>query len=221
VQTAKSPQLLRDPVGCRRGRLLRALATGDTTALSGFLGSPREAKELLAAWRAAASARGGLRHYAVLGTLRLDRRAFLTTVRLRFGRAAVTARFEWAGEQPVAHSGDLNAPTLAGPFRISPIPSAVVWPYPLGHGLFATISSIPVQPLTFGLPHESRRTCSQGGRVDPPDKRMQLTRASRRRTLDNFRAGKSPQLHADRRAVPPRRLAFSLRRSADLCLLPS
>jgi hypothetical protein len=65
----------------------------------------------------------------VLGTLRLDRRAFLTTVRLRFGREAVTARFEWANEQPVTHSGDLNAPILAGPFRISPIPYAVVWPY--------------------------------------------------------------------------------------------
>ena len=65
----------------------------------------------------------------MLGTLRLDRRAFLTTVRLQFGRETVTARFEWAGEQPVAHSGDLNAPVLAGPFRVSPIPYAVIWPY--------------------------------------------------------------------------------------------
>jgi CubicO group peptidase (beta-lactamase class C family) len=110
-------------------RLLRALASGDSTGLSAFFGSPGEANELLVAWRAAASARGGLRQYAVLGTLRLDRRAFLTTVRLRFGRETLTARFEWAGDQPVAHSGDLNAPVLAGPFRISPIPSAVVWPY--------------------------------------------------------------------------------------------
>ena len=110
-------------------RLFRALATEDSTGLSAFFGSPREPNELMVAWRAAASARGGLRQYAVLGTLRLDRRAFLTTVRLRFGREAVTARFEWAGEQPVAHSGDLNAPVLAGPLRISPIPYAVVWPY--------------------------------------------------------------------------------------------
>ena len=50
-------------------------------------------------------------------------------MRLRFGSETVTARFEWAGERPVTHSGDLNAPLLAGPFRISPIPYAVVWPY--------------------------------------------------------------------------------------------
>jgi CubicO group peptidase (beta-lactamase class C family) len=110
-------------------RLLRAIASGDSTGLSAFFGSPWKSKELLEAWRTAASARGGLRQYAVLGTLRLDRRAFLTTVRLRYGTGAVTARFEWAGEEPVAHSGDLNAAVLAGPFRISPIPYAVVWPY--------------------------------------------------------------------------------------------
>jgi CubicO group peptidase (beta-lactamase class C family) len=109
-------------------RLLRALATGDSSGLSALLGSPREANELLMAWKAAAAARGGLRQYAVLGTFRLDRRAFLSTVRLRFGRETVTVRFEWAGERPVTHSGDLNAPLLAGPFRVSPIPYAVVWP---------------------------------------------------------------------------------------------
>jgi len=111
-------------------RLIRALAGGDSAGLSPFFPSPREANELLVAWDAAVSRRGGLQRYDVLGTLRLDRRgAFLTTVRFQFGRETVTARFEWAGEQAVAHSGDLNAPVLAGPFRISPIPFAVSWPY--------------------------------------------------------------------------------------------
>jgi hypothetical protein len=135
--------------------LLRALARDDSTGLSAFFGSPGEAKALLEAWRAAASSRGGLRQYAVLGTLRLDRRAFLTTVRLRFGREAVTARFEWTGEHSVAHSGDLNAPVLAGPFRISPIPYAVVWPYwwVTGDGLtsFDLLSGSPMSARPHSL----------------------------------------------------------------------
>ncbi len=110
-------------------RLLSALATGDSGTLSSVLGGRQEANELLVAWRAVAAARGGLRQHTVLGTLRLDRRAFLTTVRLQFERESVTARFEWAGTRPVTHSGDLTAPLLAGPFRVSPIQHAVVWPY--------------------------------------------------------------------------------------------
>jgi CubicO group peptidase (beta-lactamase class C family) len=140
-------------------RLLRALASGDSTGLSAFFRSPREANELLVAWRAAASARGRLRQYAVLGTLRLDRRAFLTTVRLRFGREAVTARFEWAGRQPVAHSGDLNAPVLAGPFRVSPILYAVVWPY-----WWVTGDGLTSFDLLRGSPMSARPNALVGGR---------------------------------------------------------
>ena len=140
-------------------RLLRALTTGDRSGLSAFLGSPREANELLVAWGAAASARGGLERFDVLGTLRLDRRAFLTTVRLQFGSETVTARFEWAGEQPVAHSGDLNAPALAGPFRVSPIPYAVSWPY-----WWVTPDGLTSFDLVSGSPMSARPDAVVGGR---------------------------------------------------------
>jgi CubicO group peptidase (beta-lactamase class C family) len=142
-------------------RLLRALAGGDRAGLSAFFKSPGEGKELLAAWRTAASARGGLERYDVLGTLRLDRRAFLTTVRLRFGREAVTARFEWDGEQPVTHSGDLNAPVLAGPLRISPISYAVAWPY-----WWVSGDSLTSFDLLSGGPMSARPQNLLGGRYE-------------------------------------------------------
>jgi hypothetical protein len=107
---------------------LRALVAEDRAGLAGALADAARADALVSQWRDVLGTRGPLVESSVLGTFRLDRRGFLTTVRFVFPRDTVVARFEWNGTRPVAHSGDFYQLVLAGPLRVSPIPAAVVWP---------------------------------------------------------------------------------------------
>jgi CubicO group peptidase (beta-lactamase class C family) len=100
---------------------------GDT-AVSTARSYSQRADSLMREWREMLLTRDPVIESSVLGTFRLDRRAYLTTVRFVFPRDTVVARFEWSGTQPVTHSGDFYQPVLVGPLRVSPVPAAVVWP---------------------------------------------------------------------------------------------
>jgi hypothetical protein len=108
---------------------IRALADGRRAQLDSIVGDSAVVPALVTGWQALAAERGALEGIEVLGTARLDRGQFLTTVRLRFARGAVTTRFAWAGGRPVQSSEDGNRPMLAGPLPVSPVDAALLSPY--------------------------------------------------------------------------------------------
>ena len=109
----------------RAAEFLTALQPQDGEALKGYLGDQPNAEGLLSEWRTALGAHGNLKNSEVLGTFRLDRRAFLTTARLFFDRGPLVIRFGWRGDNVAENSEDLRLPSLAGPLRPSPVPYAV------------------------------------------------------------------------------------------------
>ncbi len=122
-----------------RARLFAsALQQEDVAALAGFFDDQPEVGTFLTKWRDALASHGGLQLATVLGTFRLDRRAFMTTIRFDFARGPVVARFSWQDGKPVPTSEDLWLPSLAGPMMISPVPYAAWQPfwYPQEDALF-------------------------------------------------------------------------------------
>jgi CubicO group peptidase (beta-lactamase class C family) len=113
----------------RAGEFLAALHQQEVGRLADFVSDQQNATTLLSEWRTALNERGSLESSTVLGTYRLDRRAYLTTVRLSFEQGPVVARFGWSRDKIASHSDDLMLPALADPLRLSPIPYAAWSPY--------------------------------------------------------------------------------------------
>lgn len=137
----------------RAAEFLTALQRQDGEVLEGYLGQPN-AEGFLAEWRAALGAHGNLRNSEVLGTFRLDRRAFLTTARLFFDKGPLVIRFGWRGDMVAANSEDLRLTKLAGPLRLSPVPYAAWSPYWYVSDdrlfTFDLLTGTPLQALVVG-----------------------------------------------------------------------
>jgi len=114
----------------RAGEFLAALQRQDAQTLAGDLRDGQaDADSLLREWRAALRTRGNLKSSVVLGTYRLDRRAFVTTARLVFDQGPVVVRFGWQNDQVVPTSEELLMPGLAGALKPAPVPYAAWSPY--------------------------------------------------------------------------------------------
>ena len=122
----------------RAALFARALEQQDRPGLAPFFDGPSAADAFLAEWSVALAAHGQLQGATVLGTFRLDRRAYLTTIRFDFAGGPIVARFSWQGGRPVPFAEDQFLATLAGPMSISPVPYAAWQPfwYPKEGGLF-------------------------------------------------------------------------------------
>jgi CubicO group peptidase (beta-lactamase class C family) len=114
-----------------------ALRGGDAAALERFLGAD-DARRLLAAIRDEERSAGSLQGADVLGTARLDRGAFRTTVRLNFARRPRTVRFAWMGNRLGLDSDDAALPSIARILAHSPIAAVIEEPaWRLGFRRFA------------------------------------------------------------------------------------
>lgn len=113
----------------RAGHFLTELQRQDPEQLQEYFGSRAATERLLSDWRATLSAHGDLKSANVLGTFRLDRRAFLTTARLTFDNGPIVVRFGWQTDKVAGNSEDLTLSRLAGPMRPSPVPYAAWSPY--------------------------------------------------------------------------------------------
>jgi CubicO group peptidase (beta-lactamase class C family) len=119
----------RERLNERATNLIRALATGDTAALRATLGPDANIAKTLAWWSGLASRLGGFQRLRVLGTGRLDRGLFTTTVRACFHDSSKTLRWAWTGGTPVLSSEDVYLP---GAFEFgaeSPVEAAEWSPY--------------------------------------------------------------------------------------------
>jgi len=113
----------------RANQFLRALGVQDAAALAAFIGSPAETDAFVASWRNAMAAHGQMRGATVLGTFRLDSRAFLTTMRFDFANGPVIARFSWQDGKLAPSGEDVRLASLAGPIKVSPVPYAAWQPF--------------------------------------------------------------------------------------------
>ena len=122
----------------RANAFVRALEQRDAIALAGFVDGQLETEALLTNWRDAQGLHGRLQEATVLGTFRLDRRAFVTTIRFDFANGPVHSRFSWQNGKIAPSSEDLFLPSLAGPLKVSPVPYAAWQPfwYPQHGALF-------------------------------------------------------------------------------------
>jgi CubicO group peptidase (beta-lactamase class C family) len=108
---------------------IKALATQDSAAALAALGSPGRASRLLGAWRDAEKEYGPFRCVQVLGTDRLDRGVFLTTVRLRFADSVKTVRSTWNQAIPIVNSDDAALVNNFGFAIDSPVDAGAWSPY--------------------------------------------------------------------------------------------
>jgi len=109
--------------------LVQALAAGDTAALRPVFTHETDLERPLAWWQGMVGRLGEFRSAEVLGTDRLDRGVFMSTVRLSFRRASKTVRWAWAGPAATQSSEDEYLP---GAFEFgaeSPVAAAAWSPY--------------------------------------------------------------------------------------------
>jgi CubicO group peptidase (beta-lactamase class C family) len=109
--------------------LVRALATGDSASLRTAFGPQAGIGKILEWWRDLATRLGGFQGARVLGTGRLDRGMFTSTVRACFRDSTKTLRWAWSGNVPVQSSEDVYLP---GAFEFgaeSPVEAAEWSPY--------------------------------------------------------------------------------------------
>ena len=119
----------RERLNQRAMKLVQALAAGDTAALRSVFTSETDLERPLAWWRGMVSRLGAFRGAEVLGTDRLDRGVFMSTVRLFLGNASKTVRWAWAGPAATQSSEDAYLP---GAFEFgaeSPVAAASWSPY--------------------------------------------------------------------------------------------
>lgn len=130
-----------------------ALGTGDLAVIERFVGSGEDARRLLAAIREQERRAGRLRGADILGTARLDRGAFRTSLRLNFERRPQVIRFAWTGNRLGLDSDDAALPGIAGILARSPIEAVIEEPaWRLGFrrfGLYDLATDETVE-LTFG-----------------------------------------------------------------------
>ena len=112
------------------GDFLAALQSQDTDRIARYLPDEHAgATDLLVDWRAVLAKHGDVRSIRVLGTYRLDRRAYLTTAKVTFTQESFVLRFGWQADKVVGNTEDLMLPAFAGPLRPSPVPYAAWSPY--------------------------------------------------------------------------------------------
>ncbi len=104
--------------------LVQALASGDATALRAAFGLEANLDRLLAWWRDLVGRLGTFREVEALGTDRLDRGVFLSTVRVSFRDGARTLRWAWPGSVPTVSSEDQYLPGAFGFGAESPVEGA-------------------------------------------------------------------------------------------------
>jgi|GEM_PF-862943 len=112
----------------------RALAASDEATLRRFVPEPA-ATSLITDLRAAEAKFGKLQGTRSMGTARLDRGVFRTTMRLDFARAPQVVRFVWGGGKISLNTDDENLATLGRVLAISPIKSVIeetAWRTPSG-----------------------------------------------------------------------------------------
>jgi CubicO group peptidase (beta-lactamase class C family) len=119
----------RAAANARASTFIDALARGSLDGLLRYFPDSAAARRMAGYWRDAEARHGAFIRAEVLGTTRLDRGQFLTTVRLSFARDTVPVRFAWAGDRPVVNSEDGYLPRFAGPVRYSPVDAGVWSPY--------------------------------------------------------------------------------------------
>jgi CubicO group peptidase (beta-lactamase class C family) len=119
----------RERLNQRAMTLVQALAAGDTVALRAAFTPEADLERPLAWWRGMVGRLGAFQGAQVLGTDRLDRGAFMSTVRLSFRDSTRTVRWAWSGSVPTQSSEDTYLP---GAFEFgaeSPVEAAAWSPY--------------------------------------------------------------------------------------------
>jgi hypothetical protein len=109
--------------------LVQALAAGDTAALRAAFTPEVDLERPLAWWRGTVGHLGAFHGAEGLGTDRLDRGVFMSTVRLSFRDGTKTVRWAWSGPTPTQSSEDAYLP---GAFEFgaeSPVNAAAWSPY--------------------------------------------------------------------------------------------
>jgi CubicO group peptidase (beta-lactamase class C family) len=117
----------------RAEEFVTALQSGDPQKLAPFV-DPGQAGSILSEWKQEVEKRKGLSRVELLGTGRVDRGQFLTTIRLHFHDQrdpVVTVRFCWASDRVNPNSDDYTFPPFTSVMHASPIDAAVedrFWP---------------------------------------------------------------------------------------------
>jgi hypothetical protein len=116
----------------RAVRLFEWLRQGRRDSVATLLDDPGATEKLVRDWRTLIERNGQVQSVEALGTTRLDRGQFLTTVRIVLaggGSRHPLIRFAWAAAHPVVNSEDGALPPFLGPFPESPIDAAAQAPY--------------------------------------------------------------------------------------------
>jgi CubicO group peptidase (beta-lactamase class C family) len=130
----RSPASLatRRRLNTRAQEFIAALQRGQKEEVASFVAAD-QLDGVVTDWQREVALRKGLSRVEVLGTARLDRGQFLTTLRLHFagGKSPVTVRFVWASNMVQASSDDFTLPVFTPVMRQSPVDAAAAvmfWP---------------------------------------------------------------------------------------------
>ena len=140
--------------------LIEALRSGDTTAQRSLIGGA----DLGAAaswWDSMVTRNGPLVCAEALGSDRMDRGVFLTTVRLRFRDRPVTVRWTWSGATPVVNSEDWMLPGVFSFGAPAPVDAGAWSPYWWRSGT----DSLLTHDLAFNTTLRATLTRDQAGRI--------------------------------------------------------
>src|SRR5262245_52480574 len=119
----------RERLNQRAMTLIQGLAAGDTATLRFVFAPGTDLSGPIAWWQGTVARLGAFRGVEVLGTDRLDRGVFLSTVRLSFGDSIQVVRWGWAGQAATQSSEDAYLP---GAFEFgaeSPVEAAAWSPH--------------------------------------------------------------------------------------------
>jgi CubicO group peptidase (beta-lactamase class C family) len=119
----------RERVNQRAVNLVKALATQDSDATRAIFGAEANVLLLLRHWREAEARFGPFACVEILGTDRLDRGVFLSTVQLRFRDTTRTVRWAWSGARAVINSEDWYLSRTFGFGADSPVDAGAWSPY--------------------------------------------------------------------------------------------
>jgi hypothetical protein len=128
--------------------LVQSLAAGDTAALRAAFGPGNDLAPPLGWWQTMIGSFGPFRGVEVLGTDRLDRGVFMSTVRLSFRDATRTVRWAWAGTAPTQSSEDAYLPGAFSFGAEAPIEAAAWSP----HWYVAGGESLVTYDMAFNRP---------------------------------------------------------------------
>lgn len=119
----------RDRINERAANVIRALQGLDTAAMRSAFGQSADLARHASWWKGLESRLGLLSCMRVLGTDRLDRGVFMSTVQLRFARGERFVRWAWAGVTPVVSSEDYYLPGAFAFGAESPVRAGAWSPY--------------------------------------------------------------------------------------------